>query len=273
MDCTSSFFEKINGSSATPTLRDFVVKNGDLLKAGSSAMETSETVTPPERIERLISPTLTWRPNAVVICVSSVGLNWLALMKSGRQRTIKNNTTMTPPTIMRGFFFMASLQSELPATRPGRGLARRPVRGGPSYSPAAICNNHMLISVARTTGAVAVRTKCRASLHAFPDSNAKSRATNSLGLRPKPCYVGLAFVALVTPLDSIEGAASSHLQPLSLYGWRRSRSTNSLKRRKYISERTRNSKVVQCQQGFWIHPAPVRRGRFRPFFRDSGGRI
>src|ERR1700728_278159 len=94
-----------------------------------------------------------------------------------------------------------------------------------------------------------------------------------LGQHLKTCYAWAAFVALVTPLDSIEGAASSHLRPLLLYGWRRSRTTNSLKRRKYISERTRNSKVVQCQQGFWIHPAPVRRGRFRPLFRDSGGRL
>src|ERR1700735_2237147 len=30
------------------------------------------------------------------------------------------------------------------------------------------------------------------------------------------------------------------------------------KRRKYISERTRNSEVVQCQQGFRIHSTPVR---------------
>ena len=41
-------------------------------------------------------------------------------------------------------------------------------------------------------------------------------------------YYVFAFVALVTPLDSIEGAASRHLRPLLLYGWRRSRSTNSL---------------------------------------------
>jgi hypothetical protein len=35
------------------------------------------------------------------------------------------------------------------------------------------------------------------------------RTQISLVIHPKPCYVQSAFVALVTPLDSIEGAASS----------------------------------------------------------------
>src|ERR1700719_152137 len=118
------------------------------------------------------------------------------------------------------------------------------------------------------------------TFHKFPHSawlqavrTARGRGKISLGEFIKACYVLSAFVALVTPLDSIEGAASSHLRPLLLYGWRRSRSTNSLRKRKYISERTRNSEVVQCQQGFWIHPAPVRRGRFRPLFGNSSGRL
>jgi hypothetical protein len=54
-------------------------------------------------------------------------------------------------------------------------------------------------------------------------------AENLLVSTGKACYLWPAFVALVTPLDSFEGAASSNLRPLSLYGWRRSRSTNSLK--------------------------------------------
>jgi hypothetical protein len=36
----------------------------------------------------------------------------------------------------------------------------------------------------------------------------------SLGGSAKLCYSFIAFVALVTPLDSFEGAASSHLPPL-----------------------------------------------------------
>ena len=99
-------------------------------------------------------------------------------------------------------------------------------------------------------------------------------AENLLVGKGKACYVWPAFVALVTPLDSFEGAASSNLRPLSLYGWRRSRSTNSLKKKsEYISERTRNSEVVQCQQGVRVHSAPVRRGCFRTLLGHPGGRI
>jgi hypothetical protein len=50
---------------------------------------------------------------------------------------------------------------------------------------------------------------------------------NLLGGWVKACYVRSAFDALVTPL--VEGAASSNLRPFLFYGWRRSRSTNSLK--------------------------------------------
>src|SRR5690242_20841543 len=106
----------------------------------------------------------------------------------------------------------------------------------------------------------------------FPQGTLDLAAENLLVGRGKACYVWPAFVALVTPLDSFEGAASSNLRPLSLYGWRRSRSTNSLKKKsEYISERTRNSEVVQCQQGIRVHPAPVRRGCFRSLLRDSSG--
>src|SRR5579863_6604495 len=37
---TSSFFENIRGIRFTPTVSSFAVRNGDLLNAGSSAMET-----------------------------------------------------------------------------------------------------------------------------------------------------------------------------------------------------------------------------------------
>ncbi len=69
--------------------------------------------------------------------------------------------------------------------------------------------------------------------------------------RGKACYVWPAFVALVTPLDSFEGAASSNLQPLSLYGWRRSRSTNSLKRKVSTSVREQGTvKWFNASKGF-----------------------
>jgi hypothetical protein len=56
----------------------------------------------------------------------------------------------------------------------------------------------------------------RSTFHKFPHSaglqalrTARGRGKISLGEFIKACYVLSAFVALVTPLDSIEGAASS----------------------------------------------------------------
>jgi hypothetical protein len=42
---------------------------------------------------------------------------------------------------------------------------------------------------------------------AMNDKDAAAMAANSLVKRGKTCYVRAAFVALVTPLESIEGAA------------------------------------------------------------------
>ena len=76
-------------------------------------------------------------------------------------------------------------------------------------------------------------------------------AENLLVGSGKACYVWPAFVALVTPLDSFEGAASSNLRPLSLYGWRRSRSTNSLKRKVSTSVREQGTvKWFNASKGF-----------------------
>ena len=56
----------MSGINSTPTSNDFAVMNGDLLKAGSSAMLTFSTPTLPPKSERLISPNVTGRPNAFV---------------------------------------------------------------------------------------------------------------------------------------------------------------------------------------------------------------
>src|SRR6185437_16869069 len=55
-DETSSFLEKISGIIATPAVNCLACKKGVLLKAGSSAITTLSTVTPPERIERPMFP-------------------------------------------------------------------------------------------------------------------------------------------------------------------------------------------------------------------------
>jgi hypothetical protein len=60
-------------------------------------------------------------------------------------------------------------------------------------------------------------------------ANQNIRGNIFLGLAAKTCYGEAAFVALVTPLDSFEGAASNTCGLFLFYGWRRSRSTNSLK--------------------------------------------
>jgi hypothetical protein len=70
-------------------------------------------------------------------------------------------------------------------------------------------------------------------------------AENSLGREVWGCYDFFAFVALVTPLDSKEGAASTRLRPLFVVrleavGEQQIAHIKESKR----SERTRNSEVV-----------------------------
>src|ERR1700735_4527437 len=121
IEFTLTCLEKIKGTRSTPTASDLAVRKGDLLKLGSSAIEISETVTPPEKIASLISPMVTLRPSAAVSLVSSVGLNWLALMKSGRHRTRSSTTATMAPIIMRGFFvFIVRLRRGVPGKHPAR---------------------------------------------------------------------------------------------------------------------------------------------------------
>jgi hypothetical protein len=70
-------------------------------------------------------------------------------------------------------------------------------------------------------------------------------AENLLGAKVWECYYFFAFVALVTPLDSMEGAASTRLRPLFVVrleavGEQQIAHIKESKR----SERTRNSEVV-----------------------------
>src|SRR5258707_1282624 len=72
---TCNAFEKISGIISTPTFKDFAVKNGVLLKAGSSAMERSSAARAPVSRDRLMLPTVTGRPSAAVSFSSIVGRN------------------------------------------------------------------------------------------------------------------------------------------------------------------------------------------------------
>ena len=71
----------MSGINSTPTSNDFAVMNGDLLKAGSSAMLTFSTPTVPLKSERLRSPKVTGRPKAFVTSDSIFGRKLLTLMK------------------------------------------------------------------------------------------------------------------------------------------------------------------------------------------------
>src|SRR3972149_5363490 len=90
-------------------------------------------------------------------------------------------------------------------------------------------------------------------------------------------YYRFAFVALVIPFDSSTGLRGQTCSPL-FFGLeaarhdvirpRAAQAAGGLTKRK-SSERTRNSKVVQRQQGLRVHPASVGRGRFRTLLGDS----
>ena len=97
---TCSVFVKISGISSTPTLRDFAWTNGDLLKAGSSAMEMSSAATLPVNSESERFPTLTGRPSAAVRSDSILGRKELASMKKGIAITM----TMITATTMAAIF-------------------------------------------------------------------------------------------------------------------------------------------------------------------------
>lgn len=73
------------------------------------------------------------------------------------------------------------------------------------------------------------RHKYRSRRACFLPTLARGALANSLAVQGQIWYYRVAFVALVKPLDSIKGAASTNLQPFLLYGWRRSRGANSLK--------------------------------------------
>ena len=94
---TLSVFEVIRGNISTPTLKLFAVRKGEVLKAGSSAIDRSEAVSEPEKIDKLRSPTCTLRPSAVDSLSSIVGRKEFALMNRGsaNRRTINTPTAIS----------------------------------------------------------------------------------------------------------------------------------------------------------------------------------
>src|ERR1700730_369666 len=83
---------KIRGSSSTPTLTDFAVRNGELLNLGSSAMDKLSAASEPLKSERLRLPTSTLRPRAAEAFSSIVGRNWFTGIRKGATSTRTTRT-------------------------------------------------------------------------------------------------------------------------------------------------------------------------------------
>src|SRR5205823_1696032 len=98
---TCSVFEKINGIISTPTLRACALMNGELLKAGSSAMAMLSAARLPDHSERLRLPTVTLRPRALVSSDSIRGRKLFTLTTNGRIRTTTTNIAITIPIILK----------------------------------------------------------------------------------------------------------------------------------------------------------------------------
>src|SRR5258707_2703105 len=86
---------RIRGTSSTPTLMDFAVRNGDLLNFGSSAIDRLSAASEPVKSDRLRLPTSTFRPSAAEAFSSIVGRNWLTGIRNGATSTRITRTTMT----------------------------------------------------------------------------------------------------------------------------------------------------------------------------------
>src|SRR5207248_288314 len=101
---TFSLCEKISGRSSTPILTDLACTNGARPYDGSSAIERSLAVTPPEKIASFRSPSFTSLPSAPVSSRSSAGRNVFA-------STIKDSViaaaTRTPAAIAADFTMRA----------------------------------------------------------------------------------------------------------------------------------------------------------------------
>jgi hypothetical protein len=109
---TLSCFEKIKGNIFTPTFNDFAVTNGDLLKAGSSAMLMFSTPTVPLRRDRLRFPRVIGRPNAFDASDSILGRKLLTLIKRGSAIKSASKHARTIPAIFRLRFMVPLMLAE-----------------------------------------------------------------------------------------------------------------------------------------------------------------
>ena len=86
-----SCFEKMSGINSTPIFRLFEVRKGELLYAGSSAIRMFAAETLPLKMDKLKSPTSTFRPNAVLSSDSIFGRKLFTLINKGSKRRSTTN--------------------------------------------------------------------------------------------------------------------------------------------------------------------------------------
>src|SRR5260370_19149343 len=120
---TLSFRETTKGHNSALTVSDFARTNGDLLNAGWSAMERSLAVTPPDRIENFRSPSFTSLPSPWLSLDSSIGRNWLALIRNGKLITATISSARAIPRIRAIRFIQGNSLSQYdsPASDVGPG--------------------------------------------------------------------------------------------------------------------------------------------------------
>src|SRR5215469_6548826 len=94
---TLTCWEKISGISSTPTFTFFAVRNGPELNFGSSLIDKLSIPSEPPRIDKLRSPSCTFRPRASEALASIVGRNLFTGIKKGTTNKITINPRMAMP--------------------------------------------------------------------------------------------------------------------------------------------------------------------------------
>src|SRR6476646_7035057 len=117
-EVTLSCLEKISGISCTPTFTDDALRNGPLLKAGSSAMVMSLAVAPPLNRDASSLPIWTVRLSAAEIFFSRSGRKLSTLINSGTAITMSRRTPTMIPEITRKRFIEKCYQKALIYQKP-----------------------------------------------------------------------------------------------------------------------------------------------------------
>jgi hypothetical protein len=108
---TATRREKMSAWRSTPACSDFASRKAVRLNAGSSAMDKSSAVTPPDRIVNFRFPTFTSRPNAALNRDSNMGRKRLASITKGSAIATNSSAAITMPAIFSRRFILSSVLS------------------------------------------------------------------------------------------------------------------------------------------------------------------